>query len=169
MADKAFKCTQCDASYDTKTQLSGHMRKHSTKPKKAKQKVGKNSRYDYTPIECPECGRMCLGKNSLGKHRGAAHGVISKSQLEQKQREQRLAVSKPTPTQLARTNHEEKQPSTHERKGHVIPNGAIDPLIFALAIGQAKEFCRHIAEEHDVPTRLFTREFAELFLRQTRR
>lgn len=181
MADKKFKCDKCEASFDTQNGLSGHMGKHIDRKKKGKGKANperpspyivqaKNGRIlDYTPIECPECHKMYGGKMALGKHRGAAHGVKSKSKLYE---ESRAAKQLPaTTTDVERTNNE-RQSSASERKsinnGHVV-GGEIDPFIFAIAIGQAKEFCRNLAEEHDVPARLFTRQFAELFLRQTRR
>lgn len=181
MADKKFKCDKCEASFDTQNGLSGHMGKHIDRKKRRKGKANperpspyivqaKNGRIlDYTPIECPECHKMYGGKMALGKHRGAAHGVKSNAKLYEEQRAAKKQL--PPPALPERINHEE-QPSTRERKqpsnGHVVTN-EIDPLVFAIAIGQAKEFCRNLAEEHDIPARLFTRQFAELFLRQTRR
>lgn len=113
------------------------------------------------PQTCPECRRECANKRTLANHRQAAHGVPSQNSIYK----QKIAA-KQAARELAITPKEEYV--VHEK---VQGPGNIDPIIFVLTetVGQVKELCRHIAEEHGVPRREFTRQFAEIFRDQTRR
>lgn len=133
------------------------------KPEKVEKPEPKNKRHAGGMLECPECHKDYKGIHALANHRRAAHGVKSKSQLRDERRQNALTITQPIP-KPERPVANVPQTRTIETDTTAEP----DTLVYALAVGQVKELCRHIAEEHGVPAKLFTRQFAELFLRQAR-
>jgi len=173
-ADGTFQCPVCPKTFDTKQGLSGHMGAHSSKPPKAER--SQNPHKSTDKIECPECGNSFKGKIALANHRWRTHQVKSQNQLDRDRAAARLAVN--DDVALAVSPAVDPTPKPERQSVHVKRNNGvvetphsleIDPFAFAIAVGQVKELCRNIAEEHDVPSKQFTRQFAELFLRQTRR
>jgi uncharacterized C2H2 Zn-finger protein len=130
------------------------------------------------PFVCPECKDDSFTTRAhLGRHRRNAHAIEGIAAKYSKKVKQELEEPEPkrrgrppgsrnqsTELQLERTlSH-----NAHSSNGHQV-HAALDPTPFALTVGSIKEFCRHAAEEHDIPTRQFTRLCAELFFAQTRR
>jgi hypothetical protein len=114
---------------------------------------------------CTECERKFDRASALGNHmRG--HGIKSKAELHREKMAKRNPGSQQI--QVATSASTERVMTSYEQAGKE-RTSTIDPLLYAITLGQIKELCRRIAEEHDVPTKLFTRQFAELFLRETRR
>jgi hypothetical protein len=120
-------------------------------------------------MECPECKAQGVVRkfnmpHTLANHRRAAHQVKSQNQLdnERKQQKKLAKIGVPVVPEVAMEKENHEPPTIEARQ-------QIDPIIFALTVGRVKELCRHIAEEHDVPTRLFTRQFSQLFLQEARR
>lgn len=111
-------------------------------------------------FHCPECKFKHTKAVVIGTHRRSKHGIAGKS-----------AGTVPAKRQLTLTNggktpHENGLAiQTHDDDSQV----AYDPVPYAIAVGSVKEFCRNFAEEHGLVTRVFTRQFAELFLRSARR
>jgi hypothetical protein len=105
----------------------------------------------------------------LGLHRRHTHGVISPAKLKAQavaEKKQQLALTERTQS----VNDKISSPSSRGEGGeNAASSPSFDPIAYALAIGSLKEFCRHFAEEHGIPTRDFTRQCAELFLREARR
>jgi hypothetical protein len=105
----------------------------------------------------------------LGLHRRHTHGVISPAKLKAQavaEKKQQLALTERTQS----VNDKISSPSSRGEGGeNAASSPSFDPIAYALAIGSLKEFCRHFAEEHGIPTRQFTRQCAELFFRETRR
>jgi hypothetical protein len=134
------------------------------KPKRKKVRKGKHV--------CPECGEVFSYAQVLSRHRRYDHDVIGpnaaplKSSKSPEPQPLQLATQPPKGVSHAKSN----KPSRESRVVALeAQDNSLDPLTYALAVGQLKELCRHIAEEHDQPTRLFTRQLAELFLREARR
>ncbi|HTF61199.1 MAG TPA: hypothetical protein VK638_00660 [Edaphobacter sp.] len=132
-------------------------------------------------LVCPECGQGFngpQGPQALGRHRRSSHGVIGRYTKEN------IAAGVGVPKKRGRPRKEENQPTQlqpasperlHHAQRHDSNNGevhqppALDYIAYALAVGGLKEFCRNFAESHGLPTREFTKQCAELFLRETRR
>lgn len=132
------------------------------------------------PFVCPECKEDTFTSRAhLGRHRRWRHGVLGKHtkqavangdvEVPEPRRRGRPLGSRKQSTDIQlveRTNNAHvTNPSSN---GHQV-HASLDPLAYALAIGSVKEFCRNFAEEHGIPTREFTRQFSELFLREARR
>jgi hypothetical protein len=134
------------------------------------------------PYLCPECKDPFNSPAQLGRHRRFKHGVVGRFAQQaidaataalapRKRGRPRKSVVDNQSTQLQPV---ERVPQNHEQRhvnsnGHEASPAALDPIAYALTIGSIKEFCRRAAEEHGIPTREFTRQCAELFLREARR
>lgn len=129
---------------------------------------------------CPDCKQTFPNNATLGRHRRFKHGILGKAAVKAKEEAEAAAAEAPKRRGRplgSKTNSNATQLQTIERASpHVqkFDNGnedhaTLNPLAYAVAVGSIQEFCRHFAEEHDIPTRQFTRQCAELFLRQTRR
>jgi hypothetical protein len=154
------KCQFCSERYETERGLNIHVgRMHPN---------ASTSSLAVPP--CPECGRDDFKRNAdLGRHRRFTHNIRGTSH------------DRKTTHALERT------PQANEAGSRKIHSGANQPTLpnteaptptaaetfnavtYAIALGAVKEFCRHHAEEHGIPTRQFTRQFAELFFREARR
>jgi hypothetical protein len=138
------------------------------------------------PFICPECKDDSFGSAAhLGRHRRWKHGIIGRFtkekvaalEAEAPRKRGRPAgsgknVDDTQSTQLQpveRVLHHHEQKHVNSNNGHEASAAIYDPLAYALTIGGLKEFCRRAAEEHGIPTREFTRQCAELFLREARR
>lgn len=168
-----FKCDLCPAAFAISQQLSSH--KRHVHPGQAKNPRKRKVQEPEAGVKCPECGEYFEHNRRLGIHRRGTHGVVGMSKgsiasrLEtEKKRAAKEAEKNGTAVVAVVTPHVEERTRTYERKEQEIAP-SIDTLALALAVGQVKELCRHIAEEHGVPTTQFARQFAELFLRQARR
>lgn len=150
-AQGKFHCPKCDKVFDTSHQLTGHQRKHSAL-------LGKPAPTG-PPFLCPECTKPYNKRSALGIHRRAAHGVLGKAHQPSARQ---LAQQSKTSIEVVHA----KRSQGPEAFSPEVPTA--DPLAFAIAIGSVTEFCRNFAEEHAYPARQFTRQFAELFLRQAR-
>ncbi len=161
---EAHKCPECERTFAYAKALGSHrLRVHGVPGSSAgATRKRELSATETSEITCPECSLPMKSKIELGKHLQRKHGVPGKSTQKRLAKQNQLALHKPS----ERESHHEQidRPSAKE-----FSSPAIDPIAFALAVGQVKEFCRSFAEEHDLPTRLFTRQFAELFLREARR
>jgi len=133
-----------------------------------------------SPYKCPECGQdNFISAAHLGRHRRYSHGIIGRFtkenikaagvEVEQKVGKKRGRPRKDEnqstqlqPAERAIPHYEQRHDSNNEAN-------SFDPLAYALTIGSLKEFCRRAAEEHGIPTKEFTRQCAELFLREARR
>ncbi len=182
-AGARFQCKLCPRNFQMARGLGSHMRAAHGIAGTAKSTVSARERNEAiavskapkVPIQqniggkmkCPECGKTCANRAAFANHRRAAHGVKSKAQLVRERRAEKsgneLAISVPVPT-IAEEKIIEKRKPEIDGAG-----SSVDPLVFAIALGQVKELCRHIAEEHGVPTKLFTRQFSQLFLAEARR
>lgn len=165
-----FKCTLCPTVFDSPQKLGSH--KRLTHPGNAVRQKTNVTINRFPALECPECKKSFKGAPGLAHHRQAQHGIESNASKEVRLREERKA--KPSQLEIVPKSEppikpQERQPIERKEPETRVATQTIDPLIFALAVGQLQERCRHIAEEHDVPTALFTRQVAELFQRQTRR
>jgi hypothetical protein len=153
-----FKCAHCTDRYSSERGLNIHIgRKHRN--------------LKHTPastalaLVCRECGKDDFQSPAhLGRHRRFKHNVPG------------TAHQKKSSTSLETVPHHERAASTqangngHAQYTHAAPvPAALSAVAHALAIGSIKEFCRHFAEEHGFLTKQFTRECAELLLRETRR
>jgi hypothetical protein len=134
-------------------------------------------------LQCPECsatGTIATFPDTkeLGKHRRFKHGIVGRIAEARRARAEIGSLkmtnkdAKLPPERTTTDNASAKsQTGLTFPRGEVHQNGfaAIDPIALALAVGSVQELCRHLAEEYDAPTRQFTRNVAELLLRQTRR
>jgi len=126
-------------------------------------------------LDCPECKAEGITASfsdakNLGRHRRFKHGVIGRSAVKAALRVTAGAGSFNTERTLVPYAGRTQNQLTTIRNHEEIQNGfAIDPIALALAVGNLEEFCRHFAQEHDVPARQFTRHVAQLLLRQAGR
>lgn len=163
-AKKALKKAERAASHQAKStsQLSIEAAAHISKPNLTKKGTVANS----GEFQCPECDRTFKYARVLGKHRSAAHDVPGKTSAQYQQSKQNKLERQIHGKNGHDTSLETLSPTTVTTAGNP---PAIDPLAYAVALGSVKEYCRHFADEHGIPTRYFTRQFAELFLREARR
>lgn len=168
------KCPECPRAFESLHALGVHLSAHRRKDGRAQAaKALKDG------LTCPECSEVFSKPMELGKHRRTKHGVVSpKAEENRRHYENRKAKLNQLTLSLPITEekvHEQVVSPARQARTQVqqqdLPQDrtSIDPLIFAIAIGQVKELCRNLAEEHDVPARLFTRQFSELFRDQARR
>lgn len=147
---------------------------------------------EHGNLPCPECKELIPhakhkpNYKRLGRHRRFAHNIIGfkhfnetpKQTSNGKRAANGSAKTFPSGRRIGRPR---KSQSTERGLIHVPHSPVIEiaattesalsqgDIAYALAVGSIKEFCRNFAEEHDIPTKLFTRSVAELFLRQARR
>lgn len=183
-AGAKYPCTQCDKTFETPAARGSHMRiihgvagtSYDSKEKREKREALKESKDSspikcaemsdrYTELRCPDCDLAFKGKAALSNHRRAQHGLPRSQEAERRAKYKTKSDEITVPAVISPEGN-----SIDKRKPEPeVSHSQIDTLLFAFAVGQIKEQCRRIAEEHDVPTKLFTRQFAELFLREARR
>jgi len=117
-------------------------------------------------LVCRECGQDDFKSPAhLGRHRRFKHHISG------------TAHQKKSSTSLETVPNHESATSTQtngtdpaqQYSSPASVSAALSAVAHALAIGSVKEFLRHFAEEHGYITKQFTRECAELLLRETRR
>lgn len=149
-----YSCSYCPDRFTTERGKNIHLaRRHKDVSTSAS-----------NPLACPECGRDDFNDTKhLGRHRRFEHKVIGRAA--------RAMMKKMTAIERTIPSNETSSSSTGSTAAAPpAPSPeAIQAVTYALAVGAVKEFCRHHAEEHGIPSREFTRRFAELFLRETRR
>jgi len=184
---KKHKCPHCPRLFVSKTGLGSHLRSHGIQGSAKSTVAARLAKEQAAPtsapqppapllIICPDCPEKFLNTRMLGLHRRHHHGVVSPTaDLRALKKQQKELAGKPsTPAERSDPVNVTKRSSLKhsnavEGGNHASPNPSLDPIAYAICIGSLKEFCRHFAEEHDVPTRQFTRQCAELFYRQTLR
>lgn len=136
----------------------------ATKPttKKVTKHGGESGKF-----QCPECPMSFTYARVLGKHRAAKHGVAGASKSALLKQRHNLERHTTNGHSTALETLPPPDPANHSANPHSA--ASLDPLAYAIAVGSVKEFCRNFAEEHGIVTKQFTRQFAELFLREARR
>jgi hypothetical protein len=174
----AFACDKCDRAFTTNTALGVHKRfthnipgKHIMVALEAQAKNETHTRTSSTSaapqrgsddkLQCPLCRRTFMYEKPMMKHLERVHGIPESS-----------STSIALPNQSFAPNGKAPDASSSSPTAIDTPNSQTpgrDPIPYFLAIGRVTELCRYIAEEHDIPSNVFTREFAVLLYNQTRR
>jgi hypothetical protein len=163
--DGKYHCPDCLREFAYPTAFGRHRQiAHGVPGSKAGVKVDADPakpKFKNGFYRCPECSFKHVKAVVVGTHRRSKHGIQGRSAGAVAARNQ-LSL----PTNGGKT-HEISR--TVETQTHTNGEAAYDPIPYALAVGSIKEFCRNFAEEHGLVTRVFTRQLAELFLREARR
>lgn len=169
---QALICPYCP--YDTAKSEYG-LNIHIGRVHKAQANKHRSARIPFTrtrrhtstalAITCPECKEGGFkSKAHLGRHRRKDHHIPG--------REAQRALNKSNQTSLERSPADASSAFSQSEQPQLSSSSTVSSDVVlravtqAIAVGSVKELCRNFAEEHGYPTKQFTREFAELFLRE---
>jgi uncharacterized C2H2 Zn-finger protein len=173
-----YPCPECSNVYKFAKGLGVHRNKAHGVPgtstsavndrkRKERQSLDKAPANGRGKFPCPECEEVFVFARTLAKHRIARHGAAPSPQSV-KAKANRLARLSNGSGNGTGVPHAPTSLSVIEGSGHSKALAG-DPFLYAVAIGSIKEYCRNLAEEHDIPARQFARGVAELFRDQARR
>ena len=152
-----LKCVDCDFT-STNPQLLGRHRRF------AHGVVGEVTRINREKMEerlrrgtgfsCPHCSFNAASRNGLGVHIASAHKNLTPTI------EGETTIERPKEKRLARINSNGHPSEESHFAANGIPEGTL-----ALALGRFQGLCQSMANEFDLPPRLFASRLAELIYR----